>query len=106
MPHCDLVVSHGDSGSVLGALKYGLLPTGADQPLNATRCEALNIGLTLDVMSATADEIRGAVSSVMSEPTYRLAAQRLRYEWLALPSIEFVVGLLEQLGKEKRPLYS
>ena len=36
LPHCDLVISHGGSGSVLGALAHGLpqllLPLGADQP--------------------------------------------------------------------------
>ena len=39
LPRCDAVVSHGGSGSVLGALAHGiplvLLPIGADQPLNA-----------------------------------------------------------------------
>ena len=39
LPRCDLVVSHGGSGSVIGALAHGvpmvLLPMGADQPFNA-----------------------------------------------------------------------
>lgn len=38
LPHCDLVINHGGSGSVIGALAHGLpmvvLPMGADQPLN------------------------------------------------------------------------
>ena len=42
LPHCDLVVSHGGSGSVIGALAHGLpsilIPIGADQPHNAARC--------------------------------------------------------------------
>lgn len=45
LPHCDVVVSHAGSGSVIGALAFGvplvLLPMGADQPLNADRCQAL-----------------------------------------------------------------
>ena len=52
LPHCDLVVSHGGSGSVLGALAHGLpmvlLPLGADQPLNAARCAALGAARVLD----------------------------------------------------------
>ena len=44
LPSCSLVVSHGGSGNVLGALTHGLplvvLPLGADQPLNADRCRA------------------------------------------------------------------
>src|SRR4051812_34436211 len=55
--HCDVVVSHGGSGSTIGALAAGvpcvLLPMGADQPLNAARCEALGAGVALDVMRAT-----------------------------------------------------
>src|SRR5205823_2594812 len=47
LPHCRLVVSHGGSGSVMGALAHGLplvlLPMGADQPLNGARCAALGV---------------------------------------------------------------
>ena len=47
LPHCDVVVSHAGSGSVIGALAHGLpmvlLPMGADQPLNAARAEALGV---------------------------------------------------------------
>jgi len=54
LPHCQLVVSHGGSDSVLGALAHGLpmvlLPIGADQPLNAVRCHALGVARVLDVM--------------------------------------------------------
>ena len=52
LPRCAAVVSHGGSGSVIGALAHGLpmvlLPLGADQPLNAARCEALGIAQVLD----------------------------------------------------------
>src|SRR5262249_48125850 len=54
LPHCDLIVSHAGSGSVMGALAHGLpqllLPMGADQPLNAERCLALGLALSLDVI--------------------------------------------------------
>ncbi|MGH3451936.1 MAG: glycosyltransferase [Haloechinothrix sp.] len=42
LPRCDAAVSHGGSGSVMGALAHGLpqvlFPMGADQPQNAARC--------------------------------------------------------------------
>jgi UDP:flavonoid glycosyltransferase YjiC (YdhE family) len=45
LPHVNLVVSHGGSGSVLDAPAHGrpmvVLPIGADQPLNAERIAAL-----------------------------------------------------------------
>ena len=54
LPHCDLVVSHAGSGSVIGALTHGLpmvlLPMGADQPLNAARAEALGVAQVLDAL--------------------------------------------------------
>lgn len=49
---CSAVVSHGGSGSLLGALAHSLpqvlIPTDADQPLNATRSEELGIARVLD----------------------------------------------------------
>ena len=57
LPHCDLVVNHGGSGSVIGALAHGLplvvLPMGADQLPNAQRCEQLGVGVVLDAVRAT-----------------------------------------------------
>ncbi len=57
LPHCDAVVSHGGSGTMIDALAAGVpqvvLPIGADQPLNAARCEALGAGIVLDPIAAT-----------------------------------------------------
>ena len=51
LEHCDLVVNHAGSGSVLGALANGVplitLPMGADQELNAERLTQLGAGITL-----------------------------------------------------------
>lgn len=95
------VVSHGGSGSVLGALAHGLpqvlIPMGADQPLNAARCEELGVARVLDPVAAMPDEIRGAVSAVLAEPGYRVAAEELQAELAALPGPDYAVGLLEQL---------
>ena len=57
LPQCSLVVSHGGSGSVSGALAHGrpavLIPMGADQPMNAARCEQLGVARVLDPIEAT-----------------------------------------------------
>jgi UDP:flavonoid glycosyltransferase YjiC (YdhE family) len=101
LPRCAAVVSHGGSGSVVGALAYGLpsvlLPMGADQPLNAGRCAALGVSVVLDAVSVTPDEVRGAVSTVLAEPGYRTAAARLRDEIAAMPGPDEAVHLLERL---------
>lgn len=106
LPYCDAVITHGGSGSVIGALAYGLpavlLPMGADQPLNAARCAALGVGIVLDAVTATPEIIREAVAAVMDDPSYRLAAERLRDEIATLPRVEEVVSLIEGLAAEKR----
>jgi UDP:flavonoid glycosyltransferase YjiC (YdhE family) len=98
----DLVVSHGGSGSLLGALSYGLpvvvLPLGADQPGNADRCAATGSGRVLDAVTATSEEIAAAVSDVLANPSYREAADRLRMELEAFLSPDEVVHLLEKLN--------
>ena len=101
LPSASAVVCHGGSGSVLGALAHGiplvLLPMGADQPLNADRCAALGVGRVLDVIAATPDDVRDAVSAVLSEPSYRAAAERIGDEFAALPGPAHAVELLEEL---------
>ena len=101
LPRCELVISHGGSGSVLNALAHGvpmlLLPLGADQPLNAARCEALGVARVLDAATTTPKLAREAVSRVLESPTYRRAAERLRDENAALPGPEHAVMLLERL---------
>ncbi|MCB8985265.1 MAG: glycosyltransferase family 1 protein [Ardenticatenaceae bacterium] len=108
LPHCDVIVSHGGSGSVGGALQYGrpsvLIPMGADQPLNAARCQALGLAQVLDPIAATPESVRTAVTDVLSAPGYRKAALRFRDEFAALPGPDHAVRLLERLAAEKRPI--
>jgi UDP-N-acetylglucosamine:LPS N-acetylglucosamine transferase len=101
LPRCAAVVSHGGSGTVLGALAHGLpsvlLPMGADQPWNAARCEELGAAVVLDALRATPEDVREAVSAVLDDPSYRAAAERVRDEIRALPGPEHAVRLLERL---------
>ncbi|MDP9302185.1 MAG: glycosyltransferase, partial [Actinomycetota bacterium] len=104
LPHCDLVVNHAGSGSVIGALAYGLpmvvIPMGADQPLNAARCEQLGVGIALNAVRATPETVREAVTSILENSTYRVAAERIRDEIAALPEPGAAVPLLERLVGE------
>jgi UDP:flavonoid glycosyltransferase YjiC (YdhE family) len=101
LPHCTLCVSHGGSGSVVGALTHGvpmvLLPMGADQPLNAARCEALEVARVLDAVAATADDVREAAIEVLADDRYRRNAERLAAEIRELPGPEHGVRLIERL---------
>jgi MGT family glycosyltransferase len=102
LPHCDLVVCHGGSGSVLGALAHGLpmllLPLGADQPLNAARCAALGVARVLDPLEASPAAVREEAALLLEAPGPRRAAEGLRDEIAALPAPEQAVSLLERLG--------
>ena len=95
-------------GSVLGALAHGLpsvlLPMGADQPLNAARCSALGLAQVLDPITTTPETIREAVATVLADPCYRQAAERIRDEIAALPALSQSIPLLERLAAEKQPL--
>jgi UDP:flavonoid glycosyltransferase YjiC (YdhE family) len=101
LPGCDAVVCHGGAGTVIGSLAHGLplvvIPLGADQPLNAPRCEQLGVGRALDPVRCTPADVRDAVAAVLAEPGYRQAAERLRDELAALPAPASAVPLLEQL---------
>jgi len=101
LPSCDLVVSHGGSGTMLGALAHGLpmvlLPMGADQPHNARRCEALGVARVLDPVAMTPESLSGAIAAVLADPSCREAAQKMRDEIAALPDQGEAVARLERL---------
>lgn len=101
LPHCDVVVCHAGSGSVIGALALGvplvLLPLGADQPLNADRCQALGVARVLDPSTARHDDLGRAVLDVLQDSRFRTAAERIRDETASLPTAVHAVALIEAL---------
>jgi UDP:flavonoid glycosyltransferase YjiC (YdhE family) len=105
LPDTDLVVSHGGSGSVLGALSHGtaslLFPMGADQPSNARRCAELGVAKALDPERATPAEIRDAAAELLGSP--RDAVLELQAEINALPGPEAAVPILEGLVTASAP---
>jgi UDP:flavonoid glycosyltransferase YjiC (YdhE family) len=102
LPHCDLVVSHAGSGSIVGALAHGLpmvlLPIGADQPFNSARCHNLHVGRVLNAVEATPEDVERAATAVLEDSTYRQSAKQLQAENASLPDPEYVVRLLERLA--------
>ena len=105
---CSLVLFHGGSGTLGHAIAHGLpmviLPLGADQPENATRCAELGASRTLEQEHLTPEHIRDVVRDVLHTPSYRVGAERLRAEFERLPGPEFAVGLLERLASERTPI--
>jgi UDP:flavonoid glycosyltransferase YjiC (YdhE family) len=108
LPTSDLVICHGGSGTLSGALTYGLpmvlLAMGADQPANASRCQALGVGVSLDPLRVTPEVIRDRVALVLADPRFRQAARRFQAEIASLPELATSVAKLERLARERQPL--
>ena len=101
-PHCDAVVTHGGSGTVMAALRYGLpmvvVPIAADQPENARLCAELGVGRVIEPASRTPKAIREATRDVLGDLKYRANAERFRDEIAALPGFDHTVRLIENLA--------
>jgi UDP:flavonoid glycosyltransferase YjiC (YdhE family) len=108
-PRCDLVITHGGTGTVMTALNHGLplviVPVFSDQPDNARRCAQLGVAKVIAPGDRTPEAFRDAVRAMLQDPSYRRNAEGLREEMQALPGLEQAVALLERLATEKRPLF-
>ena len=101
LAHCDVVVAHGGSGTVLGALAFGVpllvVPQGADQWSNAERVVAAGAGLQLVGGEVSSAALRGAVAALMTDPSYRAAAEAIGVEIRSMPPAASALGGLESL---------
>ena len=104
LPHCQAVVTHGGSGTTLGALAHGLpllvVPRGADQYANADAVAAAGAGRRLGRDETTVAAIRDSVRSLLDDPGYRQAAGHVQDEIRAMPTAQQTItkseGLLSQ----------
>ena len=107
-PRCDLVVTHGGSGTVMAALGHGLpmviAPVSADQPDNAARCAQLGLAAVVAPDDRSPEAFRDAAREVLRDARYRRTAERLREEMQRLPEPAHAVGWLERLAAEKPPM--
>ncbi|MFK0243843.1 glycosyltransferase [Amycolatopsis azurea] len=90
LPHADLVVHHGGSGTTLGAFGAGLpqlvLPQGADQFMNAEAVVTAGVGVQLIGGDATEDAIHERARELLTGDAVRGAARKLAEEVAAMPS--------------------
>ena len=102
LPHCDAVVSHAGSGTVLGALALGLplvcLPQMADQFRNSAAVARAGAGVVLRPGDTGAEAVTAAVQAVLGANEYRHAAAELAAEIAAMPAPADVVPRLEALA--------
>jgi MGT family glycosyltransferase len=99
LPHTNLVVSHGGSGTVTAALAHGLpqivIAMGADQMHNADRVQALGVGRALHPVTTTPTEIRDTAVPLLTDDRAQSKAQRMQCEISALPGLDSAFTLLE-----------
>ena len=102
LPHLDVVMHHGGSGTMLGALAHGLpqlmLPHGADQFMNAEALVGSGAGLRLLPEEIAAEAVAEAVQALLTDHRYRDAASRIGAEIAAMPAPADRVPDLERLS--------
>jgi UDP:flavonoid glycosyltransferase YjiC (YdhE family) len=99
LTRCTAVVSHGGSGTFLGALAHGVpqlcLPQAADQFRNAEGGVRAGAALVLHPDEASAAAVGLAVQRLLAEPDLREASDRVAGEIAAMPSPAAVAAELE-----------
>jgi UDP:flavonoid glycosyltransferase YjiC (YdhE family) len=100
LPHVDLAVHHGGSGTTLGAFSAGapqlLLPQGADQFTNAEAVVAAGVGAQLIGDELTADAVRENAGRLLADSTVADAVRALADEVAAMPSPADIAAELPQ----------
>lgn len=99
--HAAVMISHGGSGAMLGALAAAVpmlaVPQGADQFMNAARMTESDVGVQLRPVDVTPDTVRRAVTRLIEEPGFATVAGSLRTEIAGMPAPSSVVTELEAL---------
>jgi UDP:flavonoid glycosyltransferase YjiC (YdhE family) len=103
LPHADVVLCHGGSGTVLGALAAGVpmvvAPIFADQPHNALCVQANGSGLGMPQSGASPAELRAALLRVLQEPSFRATARRFAQDMASLPTLDDAARDIERLSR-------
>lgn len=102
LPTCACVVAHAGSGTLLGALAWGLplllLPQFADQFYNADRATMAGVALALRANEATGDAITRNLQRLLDEPSFTERALAVRAELAAMPEVDAVLERIVALG--------
>lgn len=98
LPHVDLVVHHGGSGTTMGAFSAGVpqlvLPQGADQFTNAEAVAAAGVGERLLGAAVTAEAVREGARRLLADSAVADAVREVAAEVAAMPSPDEVAAQL------------
>ena len=102
LPYVDAVVCHGGHNTTCEALAHGLplviAPIKDDQPIVADQVVAAGAGLRVKFGRVQPDELRAAVTRVLTEPGFREAAQRIRGSFASAGGAEAAATALEAVA--------
>jgi MGT family glycosyltransferase len=101
LPHLSAVVSHGGHNTVCEALAHGLplvvAPIRDDQPVIARQVAATGAGIAVRFTRLRADELRAAITAVLTDPAYRTAARTVQASFAAAGGAAAAADRLEKL---------
>ncbi|CRK62058.1 glycosyltransferase, MGT family [Alloactinosynnema sp. L-07] len=102
LPHVDLVVHHGGSGTTLGALAAGIpqlfLPQGADQFVNADAIAASGAGAQLVGDEFTAEAVTAKSRDLLADESVTARAREVAAEIAAMPAPEDIAARLPEFA--------
>ncbi|MCW2914367.1 MAG: glycosyl transferase [Actinomycetia bacterium] len=102
LPHLAAVVTHGGHNTVCETLAHGLplvvAPIRDDQPVIARQVAAAGAGITVRFSRVRVDELREALTAVLSDEAYRSAARRVQSSFAAAGGAVEAADRLEKLS--------
>ena len=108
LPHVDLVVHHGGSGTTLGALASGVpqlvVPQGADQYTNADAVATAGVGAQLLRDDFSAEAVAATARHLLADGSFRGEAEQVALEIAAMPTPSETVPLLVDLADDIAPV--
>lgn len=107
LPRTDVLVTNGGYGGALLSLAYGVPMVVAgvteDKPEVAGRVAWSGCGINLSTAHPDEEAVRSAVATVLAEPSYARAAQRLQAEIASADAFEAFTAQVDELVGAGRP---
>lgn len=101
LPQCAAVVCHAGFGTIMAALAHDVpivaVPLSADQPIHATRCEQLGLGVQITHDELTPGALVEALGTVLDDTGLQRRVARVGEELRAMPGPDAAADRLERL---------